>query len=544
VHDLFAHWRKAAVLLALTLSACGGGGSDSNNGSNPGSGTEVSTDSLSFKADSPSAATPAGEVVSITFGTNIAHLAITHRGLAIGTVTSTFSGRTAQITITPDAPSSTGAGLFEGAVAVTGYLCADANCSAFAAGDTRTISVKYQVSPGVLYVAPYVAMSQTASAGVVRGFGFKAFNVANVQFGDTNATAFAVTNDTQIFVQMPALPAGTYPVTVDIPTHDGPIPSQATLIVVDPIAYSAQTLAYPAAVTQVNAVLYDAERRSILVATDASGSQLARYAYDGSNWIPQSSGAITQLRDIALSINGKQLYALSDSQVTLVDPATLTAGKALTASDLPDGAYFKSIAVSNSNTAYITTAIAVADAQTPLYAFSESANTLVALSSPLLNYASAVSNSAGSSVTFVQGDATSTAALPVYQQTGSGITQSAVNLQQTAAETAVDRVAARVVLGGSLVFEGTLTDSASIPVADAVAVNPDGTRAYAYYASPNTIETFDISTINNGATLTSLGTTTLTANPGATVKMTITPDAKTLILAGAAQIVIQPTPTF
>jgi hypothetical protein len=147
-------------------------------------------------------------------------------------------------------------------------------------------------------------------------------------------------------------------------------------------------------------------------------------------------------------------------------------------------------------------------------------------------------------VTFVQGDPVSTKALPVIQRSSSGFSQSNVNLHQTAAETALDSVANRVVLGGSLVFEGTLTNSASIPVADAVAVNPGGTRAYAYYASSNTIETFDISTIDNGATLKSLGKTTLAANPGATVKMTITPDAKTLILAGAAQIVIQPTPTF
>jgi hypothetical protein len=531
------------VLLALALSACGGGG-DSNNGSDSGSGTEVSTHSLSFKADSPSAATPVAEVVSITFGTNIAHLAITHRGLAIGTVTSTFSGRTAQITIGPDTPSSTGPGVFTGAVAVTGYLCADANCSAFAAGETQTIDVKYQVSPGVLYVSPYIAMSQSTPTSVIRGFGFTKFAIANVQFGTTNAASFVVADDSQIFVQVPALPAGTYPVTLDIPTHEGAVPSQATLVVTDPVTYSAQTLSYPGTVTQVNAVIYDPERRSILAATDATGSQLVRYAYDGANWVAQSPASIPSLRDITLSINGKQLYALSDSQVTLVDPSTLALGTAFTATDLPSGAYFKTISLGSSNTAYITTGIATTDAQTNVYAFAEASSTLIALGGSTLNDGTGVASGAGNSVIFTQGDPASTTASTVYQQTTGGFTGTSVLLDQNAMETAVDRVANRIVLAGSLIYEGTFTNSVSIPVADAVAVNPDGTRAYAYYAATNTIETFDISTIDNGATLTTLGTTTLTSNPGATVKMTITPDAKTLILAGASQIVIQPTPTF
>ncbi len=548
MHDLFVHWRKAGLLLVLLLAGCGGGG-DSKNGSGTGSaGAEASTDTLSFTAASPNASTPAAQVVSVTFGSNIAHLAVTQRGLAIGNVSSTFSGRTAEVTITPDAPSSVGPGLFEGKVAVTGYVCADATCSAFAAGASQTISVSYQVSPGVLYVAPYVASSQTAQAVIIRGFGFTKFNVTKVSFGSAASETAVVTDDSEIIAQAPALAAGSYPVTVEASNHVGAIPSDARLVVVDPIAYAAQTLSYPATPTQINSLVYDPERRSILVASDASGSQLVRYTYDAGAWSSANSAAISPLRDIALSITGSQLYTLSDTQLTMLDPATLASGSNFTAPDLPTGAYLKSLALSNTNTAYITTGVAPVGTATPAYAFSERSGSILVLNTTPLNYATIEGNASGTTLVAVQGDPGSTTASPVYLHStsdlGTSLTPTSVNLDQTAAESALDRTGNRIVLGGSRVYEGTLNVSASIPVADAVAVKPDGTRVYAYYSASNTIETFDTSTFTNGQILTTLGTTNLGANPGATVKMTITPDAQTLILAGAAQIVIQPTPSF
>jgi hypothetical protein len=545
VLDLFVRWRKAGLLLVLLVSACGGGG-DSNKGSDSGQSTTVSPSSLTFKADSPTAGTPAGQVVTVTFGTNIAHLALTHQGLAIGDVTATFSGRTAQVTITPGGPVSTGAGLFDGKVAVTGYLCADATCSAFAAGETQTIDVHYQVSPGIAYVAPYVAISQVEQNVILRGFGFSRFNITDVHFGTAAAAAFLVGDDSQLIAQVPALPAGVYPVTIDASNHDGPIPSQATLTVVDAIAYPAQTLSYPAPATLVNSLVYDAERRSILVGTDAAGSQITRYTYDAGTWTPQSSSAISPVRDLTLSTNGAQIYAISDTQLTIVNPTTLAVGASFSAPDLGSDTVLRSIAMSNTNVAYVTSAGQTADEQTPVYAFSELIGALNEVS--LLNYGTVESNASGTTTVAVQGDPITTASAPVYVHRGadSGTTFSPIslNLHQTAAETAMDRSGSRVVLAGSIVYDNSFTTSASIPVADYVTVSPDGNRLYAYYAASNALQTYDISTFTDGATLTSIGTTTLSANPGASVKMTITPDGQTLIIAGANQIVIQPTPSF
>jgi len=545
VLDLFVRWRKAGVLLVLLVSACGGGG-DSNKGSNSGQSTTVSPSSITFKADSPTASTPDSQVVSVTFGTNIAHLALTHQGLAIADVTATFSGRTAQVTIAPSIPLSTGPGLFDGKVAVTGYLCADATCSAFAAGETQTVDVHYQVSAGVAYVAPYVAMSQVAQNVIVRGFGFSHFNITDVHFGTATAASFLVVADNQIIVQVPALPAGNYPVTIEATNHDGPIPTQATLTVVDPIAYPAQTLSYPAPATVVNSLVYDAERRSILVGTDAAGSQITRYTYDAGTWTPQSTSAISPVRDLALSTNGAQIYAISDTQLTIVNPTTLAAGTSFSAPDLQSDMVLRSIAMSNTNVAYITSAGQTADEQSPVYAFSELNGALNDVAS--LNYGTVESNTSGTTIVAVQGDPVTTASAPVYvhrsTDTGTSFTPISLNLHQTAADTALDRSGSRVVFAGSVIYDNSFTTSASIPVADYVAVSPDGNRIYAYYAGGNDLQTYDVSTYSDGATLTSIGMTPLSANPGANVKMTITPDGQTLIIAGANQIVIQPTPSF
>ena len=148
----------------------------------------------------------------------------------------------------------------------------------------------------------------------------------------------------------------------------------------------------------------------------------------------------------------------------------------------------------------------------------------------------------------VQGDPQTTTSKPVYvhrgTDTGTSFTPINLNLHQTSAETAMDRSGSRIVLAGSVLYDNSFTNSASIPVADYVVVSPDGNRVYAYYAGGNDLQTYDVSTYSNGATLTSIGMTPLSANPGAGVKMTITPDGKTLIIAGTNQIVIQPTPSF
>src|SRR5690606_19800615 len=87
---------------------------------------------------------------------------------------------------------------------------------------------------------------------------------------------------------------------------------------------------------------------------------------------------------------------------------------------------------------------------------------------------------------------------------------------------------------------GTLPDTSA-----AVAIRPDGKRAYSYDTAAGGILVYDISVDREEAAYTALGPVTpLAGNPGSGPRMIITPDGRTLFLAGSTQIVVQPTPTL
>ena len=181
VHHLLGARRIAGVLSVLLLSACssGGGGGDATEGR--ATWTNVSTNSISFNVDGPDAETPASQTITATFGDNVAHLAIINTGNGVANVTATTSGRTAEITIVPTAPETLGSGIFRGAIAVTGYFCADAACTSLAAGNTQQISVNYQISPVLLTIAPYVGTANVSSTAIIRGHCFRALSISTAK---------------------------------------------------------------------------------------------------------------------------------------------------------------------------------------------------------------------------------------------------------------------------------------------------------------------------------------------------------------------------
>src|SRR5688572_7391863 len=152
VHYLPGARRVAGLLLFGLLTGCGGGG-----GGDDDAPVQISIDAITFSAAGPSAETPAAQTFTATFGDDVVQLSVVHSGDAIASATSVLNGRTGQITVVPATPSIVGPGGFVGAVAVTGYTCADTTCSRLAAGSTATVPVSYQVSPVIQGVAPYVA---------------------------------------------------------------------------------------------------------------------------------------------------------------------------------------------------------------------------------------------------------------------------------------------------------------------------------------------------------------------------------------------------
>lgn len=525
------------------LAGCSGGG-----GGDEATRTEISTNEINFSVSSPSAATPAAQEFTVTFGEDIAHLAIVHSGDAIASATSVLTGRTARVTVVPAAPSSIGPGPFVGAVAATGYTCADPTCSKLSAGSTATVTVNYQVSPVIERVAPYVATAGVSDTVLIRGLGFSRFNVSGVSFGGTAGTAYTVnTNGTEILATHPALTAGTYTVHVNASNHEGEIPSEVSLLVQDPVAYAATTLAHVPSTGAVLSLKYDAERQSLLLVPETGASNpLVRYVYQNGAWSAptQVAGGFV---DAALSADGRQIYGITSTTLVPVDPVTLALGTAVAAPSLATGSILKNIVVGNDTRALVTTYSNTSGA-TQGYIYNPASSTLSLNGTGLIDATPAMSGN-GSGAIVVQGDPsiTTAPAMYVYTTTGNELSSNSLpSLLQNTVQPAIDRTFSRVVINGTRVYDGNLAFLGTLPdTTVAVAIKPNGTRAYAYDATAGGILVYDISVDRDEAAYAALGAVTpLAGNPGSGVRMAITPDGGTLFLAGSAQIVVQPTPTL
>lgn len=531
--------RGAGLLLISLLSACSSGGGDEEGSAS----IQLSTHSIEFSAAALDASAPAAQIITATLGANVAQLSVVDNGSAIARISSTPAGRTAQITIEPAAPRAIGPGRFTGSVAVTGYTCADSACSRLAAGDTQRVTVNYQVSPLVQLVAPYVATANTSAAVIIRGVGFDRFDIDSVSFGASTATAFTVESGGQLVATYPALAAGSYPVQINTSDHEGTVPSTATLVVVEPTAFSPQVLGYTTPAPAIRALRYDAERSALIVATDTAGGTVLRYAYAGGGiWAAPSSVAVSDLQDIALTTTGAHWLALSRTGLTPLEPTSLALGTAVTAPSLATKNFLKGIAVANNDIAVITTGIAGSSA-TGLYLY-DVRSAALELQSTEMNNATPAGALNGSRIVLIQGDPTLTTAPAVltYAAASNTFDTSRASLKQNAVAPAVDRSFTRTVLNGTHVYDANFVLAGKLPQATlAVAVRPGGKRAYTYDGTA--LRTFDVSRpVAKAGAYTPIGPpVTLAGDPGPGVRMTISPDGNTLFLAGSTQIVIQPT---
>ena len=542
MHYLPGARRVAGFLLIGLLAGCSGG-----SGGDAATQTQISTNAITFSAASPSAETPAAQSFTATFGDSIAQLSVVHSGDAIASSSSVLNGRTAEITIVPAAPSAIGPGPFLGVVAVTGYTCADSTCSRLAAGSTATVSVSYQISPVIQSVAPYVATAGVSDNVIIRGLGLRAFNVSGVRFGDTAATAFTVnTTGTEMLATHPALAAGSYTVQIDASNHNGAIPSNVVLRVLDPVAYAPATLDHVASTTGVRTLIYDAERQALLTVTDTAPSNpIVRYQYSNGAWgAPAQMPA--QLLDAALSADGTQVFGITSTALQPIDPVTLALGTAVTAPSLPTNSFLKNIVVGNDNRSLITTSLTTSG-NTPVYLFDPPSSTLGQSGTSLNNATPAMSANGGIAI-ISQGDPTLTSDVPVYLYAAAtnSLSASAISLRQNTIPPALSRTGTRIVLNGLRVYDSNLAFLGTLPsTTAAVVLNSSGSRAYAYDPTAGGILVYDISVDRDEAAYAALGPVTpLAADPGTGPRMAITPDNGTLFVAGNARIVVQPTPAL
>jgi hypothetical protein len=539
VHQTVAR-RVAGLLVIGSLSACGGGGSDAENSVE----IQLSTGTLSFTAQVVDTA-PQPQVITATVGEDIVHLSVVHAGSAIGSITHARTGNTAQITVTPTVPIATGAGRFAGTIAVTGYVCADASCSSLAPAQTRTVNVNYQISPVVRLVAPYVAVAGVSDNVIIRGAGFSGFALRNVTFGGTPASSFQLVNDGEILAVHPALAVGSHAVSLDLTDHQGALQSTATLATLAPVDHVPEALSYPSAPTAIGSVVYDPERSAVLVATDIAGGTILRYVFENGAWRAPTSHPIAQLQDVALTTDGAQVLALAQTQLTPLTATTMAPGTAVSAPSLASGNFLKNLAVANNNRAIITTGIAQS-ASTTLYVY-DVATAQMLQSNVLLNNSIVGASYDSARLIFSQGDPSLTAAPPVtgYLPSTDTFSQTGITLNQNGLAPVLDRTSIRMILNGTQVYDSALAFLGALSDApEAVVLRQNGDRAYTFDVSAGGVLTFDLTANPDSDVYNPLAAAVpLVGDPGASVKMTITPDGRTLFIAGTTQLVVQPAPT-
>lgn len=191
--------------------------------------------------------------------------------------------------------------------------------------------------------SPGTEVAGTAMEVTVRGDNFDAVTVTGVRFGDIAATSFRVVSPTEIRATHPALPIGSYPITVENTGNLGR--SLASMSVVAPLSTAAVAIAHPPATPYwyPMGVVYDAPRQALLVGlllNDGSGKgRILRYTYDGASWQGPAQFAVDGgLTSLTLSMDGKLLLVgLESAVISQFDPVTLS----LLNTSAPGGAYFE-----------------------------------------------------------------------------------------------------------------------------------------------------------------------------------------------------------
>jgi len=571
--------RHAFVVSAcLLLAACGGGGGGGS--SSAGTSFTLSTNTLNFVAEAPSTTPPLAQLTGTVSGSISGTLYI--KVVASGSVISFISGVTfnsansGTVTVFPGNPGTLGVGSHSGTITVSACLNDPSCATGQLPGSPQIVAVSYLVKSSVHgeTVMPHVATTNQSGAVVIRGTGFVGNNVNKVSFGTFDAVGFTVVGDTEIHASYPALAAGTY--AVNLANASGAVPFSGTLAVVTPKTYAAGTLAYPSAPQQTLALKYDAEREVVLVAasyfdgvnfntTSRAGNRILRYQFANGAFTGMTTKDVPLLQDIALSPDGAQVIAITDTDVIHLDPVTLAEIRRTTAA-LDSSTYLKDIVVTNDGNALITTGLS-GSGSTTTYLYPLSQSQFLATNHSCNYNASSGASADGSLGVFIQGVLSPVPPLCAYDASGGAFSVLSITANQfqcinsfmgKCRRPSLDASGSRIaVIDFSFtvsIYDRAFTLLGLLPgTSGAAAFSPDGARGYTYDSS-GSLRTFDLTLPTVSGEFQEIGTGTVLAgspgtdmtssfpSPSAVVRLITSPDGGTLFLAGGNQLVIQPAP--
>jgi len=221
------------------------------------------------------------------------------------------------------------------------------------------------LAPRVQFVAPYLALPNRASSLIVRGTALKTGGAITVNVGATSIGPLSAESDTQVTVQVPALAAGRYPVSVERASCSGG--SDAELVVQPGPTVKYRAISAP---TTRERLVWDAERQT-LYAANRKDQAIERYQLSDVTWTTLTPYIIPDLTDIALAPNGRSLIISTRGAIyeAQLGQTSFSAVYRAANPDTSCGGYFNQLAMANDGTFLVTFKLAQCSGFTSSYLY-------------------------------------------------------------------------------------------------------------------------------------------------------------------------------
>jgi hypothetical protein len=390
-------------------------------------------------------------------------------------------------------------------------------------------------------------------------------NFVSASGASTPGTNLLVLSPKEMRVQRPALSAGTYSLQVLTAAGVNAAKPSAKIVVVDPLAAPAGIVDFPADARprRVTDLIYDAERQALVAAvqysSDETTAQILRYTYAGSGWSAPTARNQPYLWSLALlpDASGWMATALINSAadnaiVQCVPDFSACENHAVT----PLGSVRRTaIGMTNDGEPIVLTIPLPAGGPGNTQRYSIQRNTVSSPSAPMTSTGFVAASEDGSAVLIgdrgiVNGSPQPLQAFRTTGFSGAGSFTAITDDVPFPDRLALDGRGVKAVVNGRLVYDTmTMVHIGMLPSTTRAAVlNRDGSRAYTWDQN-GTVRTFNLSTFpatKNTEYPEVLPAITPAGSPGAgpapEIRLVLTPDGRTLFMAGITQIVVVPLP--
>jgi hypothetical protein len=414
---------------------------------------------------------------------------------------------------------------------------------------TATVSVGLALAlPRVSAVMPYAVAAGHAVPLVLTGSGLQKLNAGQVTIGGNPVSTLSVLSDTTMRVMLPALPAGTYPVSVSNIT--GQNFSTGAFTVIPAVVRPYQAFASSGMHTRL---VFD-DVRQTLYAVNVDQQRIERYHYDGSAWQALTPWLVASVTDASLTPDGQALIAIGETSIYRADLKDSSAVPQVIHSgglDTVASGYLYRMAVASDSHVILTTDSHCCSGNFPVFNYDLNSGDFNSFPYPVGAYLGQTLATGDTARLFIGGAGVYDAATSSLMQNGAGPS----NLYDAAVDARGDRTAdngnevhdeAQNLLGYT-----TMASYATVP-----AVSQDGRRAYYYRQfsdSPTlgqTVYGVDLSVpAGSNQVFPQLFSVPIADDPGqapypgvVTTVMAVSADGRTLFLAAQNKLVIVALP--